>query len=132
MTSTSKTVAVKVAKTIAVTFALFAIVYVGWFLYAVLVMRPNEANSTLIGIVGISLMGLLAVSTVAMSRSVWMRSSGHRTSSRRFWIYTPFMVIFPVLVSPLSPTTLIFVIFAIVLLFLNSALGRSFVAVSAK
>jgi len=116
-----------VAKTIAVTFGMLGVIYIAWFLYAIYVLEPNENNNTVIGVVMASLMALLAVSTIAMSRSVWLRSSGRPTSTRQFWVYTPFMVIFSALVSGYSPspTTLIFVIFAIVLLFLNLALGRS-------
>jgi hypothetical protein len=118
-------IARKVTKTIAVTFGLFAIVYVGWLFYASLVLHPNEANTSLLGFVMLALLTFLLVSTIAMSRSVWLRSSARPTSSRLFWVCTPFMVIFSMAVSPFSPTMLIFVIIAIVLLFLNLALGRS-------
>lgn len=115
----------KAAKGTTAALGLFAIVYVVWFLYAVIVLYPNDANSSLIGAVGLSLMASLGVTTVAMSRSIWLRSSGRSTNARLFWIYTPFMVVFPVLVYPLSPTTLIFVIFAFVLLLLNKEMGRA-------
>lgn len=90
----------KAAKGTAAALGLFAIVYVVWFWYAVIVLYPNDANSSLIGAVGLSLMASLGVTTVAMSRSIWLRSSGRSTNARLFWIYTPFMVVFPVLVSP--------------------------------
>lgn len=113
----------RIVKTITVAFGLLAVVYISWFLYRIYLLEPHEANNSVIGVVMASLMALLAVSTIAMSRSVWLRSSGRPTNTRLFWVYIPFMVIFSVWVSPYAPTTLIFVIFAIVLLILNSALG---------
>ena len=109
---------------------LFAIIYVSWFLYAVYVISPreyarNDANYSLSGILFMSGMVVLAASTVLMSRSVWLRSYGRQTSTWKLRIYTGFMMIFSVLISSVSPTTLIFFLFALVLQFLLAVSKRT-------
>ena len=109
---------------------LFAIIYVSWFLYAVYVISPreyarNDANYSLSGILFMSGMVVLAASTVLMSRSVWLRSYGRQTSTWKLRIYTGFMMIFSVLISSISPTTLIFFLFALVLQFLLAVSKRT-------
>jgi len=109
---------------------LFAIIYVSWFLYAVYVISPreyarNDANYSLSGILFMSGMVVLAASTVLMSRSVWLSSYGRQTSTWKLRIYTGFMMIFSVLISPVYPTTLIFFLFALVLQFLLAVSKRT-------
>lgn len=132
MAAVQQTVATRLIRVAAGVIGLFAVVYVSWFLYAIYVLYPNEANYSPIGIVLASLMVVLAAVTVAFARSVWRRSSGVHTRARDLRLFTGFMVIFPVLISPVSPTTLVFVLFAPFLMFMNWMTTRSVGSTSTK
>jgi len=76
-------------------------------------------------------MALVAM-TIEFARSVWRRSQGVRSSAWKLLVFSLLLTVFPVLVSPLSPTTLVFAIFAVVLIFVNLVLNRLFAPKTAK
>ena len=120
---TTKTEAIRM---IAATIAILAVVFVSWFLYAIYVLEPNEANVSPIGLLNSSLMAALAAVTVAYARSVWRRSLGIHDNPVKLRFFMGFMVIYPILIAILLPYALIFAIFALLLQYMNSLFSRPF------
>ena len=118
------------AKTFTVTIAVLAIAYVSWFFYAVYVHAPqryarNDANYGWWGVLGVLLFVTLAISTIYMSRYVMRRIDGRSGSSWKFYALAVVTMLIPFPIAPVSPTTMIFFVFAWLLLMLNSIFGRS-------
>jgi hypothetical protein len=106
--------------------AILAVLFVSWFLYAIYVLEPNEANTSAIGLVNSTLMVLLAVVSIAYARSVWRRSYGIHDQQGKLRAFTGFMVIYPILIAVLLPYALIFTLFAFALQYMNSLFSRPF------
>jgi hypothetical protein len=111
---------------------LFAVVYMSWFMYAIYVLEPNEANYSPSGLAMVSLIVTVGVVTVLYARSVWRRSFGVHDRAWKLRAFGVFMIVLPVLVSPLSPTMLVFVIFSLALMFMNSLFTRVYWSSSAE
>jgi hypothetical protein len=75
---------------------------------------------------------LLASMTIELARSEWRCSLGFRINAWKLRVFAVTLIVFPVLVSPVSPTTLVFALFAIVLVFTDLLLGRSYLSSAPK
>jgi hypothetical protein len=118
------------AKTSAVTIAVLGTAYVSWFLYSVYVYSPqhyarNDANYGWWGVLGVLLFLTLVISTIFMSRYVLSRIDGRGGSAWKFYVLAVVTMLIPFPIAPVSPTTMIFFVFAWLLLMLNWAFGRS-------
>ena len=130
ITNKRLTIGSKFAMTATATIAILGAAYVIWFFYAVYVRDPreygrNEANYSLIGAILGSIMLTLGVATVALSRFIWHRIAGRGAGSKKINSLVIVIMLFPFPLAPVSPTTMIFVIFALLLLLLNRIFGRS-------
>ena len=118
------------AKTAAAGIAVLGTVYVIWILYAVYVISParyarNDANYSWSGALFILLFLTLAISTIFLSRYVMARIDGRSINSKNFYALAIVTMLIPFPIAPVSPTTMIFFVFAWLLLMLNSIFGRS-------
>jgi hypothetical protein len=118
------------AKTFTVTIAILGTAYVSWVLYAVYVRDPqnyarNDANYSWSGALFVLLFLTLAISTIFMSRYVMARVDGRSGNSKKFYALAAATMLIPFPIAPISPTMMIFFVFAWLLLMLNSIFGRS-------
>ena len=120
------------AKTPTVTIAVLATAYVSWFLYSVYVYSPqhyarngNDANYGWWGVLCVVLFLTLVISTIFMSRYVLSRIDGRGGSAWKFYVLAVVTMLIPFPIAPVSPTTMIFFVFAWLLLALNWTFGRS-------
>ncbi len=119
------TLSSKFAMTVTAGIALLGALYVAWFYYAVLVLYPNEANYSPLGLAMLSIMLALVISNAAMARLVWNRIDGRSGGSAKIHVLAVVTVTLSVPPALLSPTTIGFVILVIFLLLLNWKFGRS-------
>lgn len=119
-----QTKATKAIRAVTGVIGLFSVVYIFWFLYAIYVLEPNDANYSPVGVLLVSMIVAVAGVTIAYARSVWRRSLGIHYNAWKLRWFGIFMIVPSVLVSPLSPTMLLFVIFAFVMMFINSLFAR--------
>jgi len=105
------------AKTFAVTIAILGTAYVSWILYAVYVLDPqnyarNDANYSWSGALFVLLFLTLAISTIFMARYVMARIDGSRDNSKKIYALAAVTMLIPFPIAPISPTTMIFFVFA--------------------
>ena len=125
MTNRPLSIASLVAMGITGLIALVSTVYAIGFFYGVLVLYPNDANYSLYGIIVLSSMLLVAISTVVMSRYVWGRIARKSDNSKKIYGLAAAMTVLPLPVALISPSAMIFFLFAVMLLALNWIFGRS-------
>jgi len=119
----------KLTKAIRAVFGVVVLLAIAYFMFLVQRLLFHESNKS--SSVGSALpfmfinMALVAM-TIEFARSVWRRSLGVHSNVWKLRAFAVILILFPVLVSPLSPTTLVFAMFALVLIFLNSLFYRSF------
>lgn len=105
---------------------LLAVIYVLFALYRVYFFESGGSSNSSSPRVFILIIVLLAAMTIEFARSVWRRSQGVRSNVWKVLAFAVILIVFPVLASPLSPTLLVFAIFAVVLTFVNLVLNRLF------
>ena len=114
---------------------LLVVAYVLFMIYRVYFYdsgHSSSSNNSTYAIPMIIFTSVLAGMTVEFARSVWRRSLGVHSNRWKLRAFAVILIVFPVIVSPFSPTTLIFALLTGVLIFLNSLFYRSFVIKAAK
>jgi hypothetical protein len=118
------------ATVIAVTLAVLVVAYVIWAFYRVYVFGPsehgrNEASFSWSNVIFTTIILIAAAATLSLSRLVIRRLTGHSSSLKAIYLLAAPLVILPILVALVSPTTMVFSIVSLLLLFLNLLFGRS-------
>jgi hypothetical protein len=118
------------AKTFAIVIAILGTAYVSWIIFAVYVLDPknyarNDANYSWSGALFVVAFLTLAISTIFLSRYVMARIDGRSVNSKKFYALAIVTMLIPFPIAPVSPTTMIFFVFAWMLLWLNWTFGRS-------
>ena len=120
----------KFAKTLAMGIAVLGTAYVIWFFYAVYVLSPqryarNDANYSWSAVLFGTAFLTLAISTIFLARYVMRRIDGRGDNSKKILALAIVTMLIPFPIAPISPTTMIFFVFAWMLLALYWIFGRS-------
>jgi hypothetical protein len=120
-----QTAATKSVRVISAVIGLLAVAYVLFVIYRVYFFHPHGRGDSSSALLMILITVLLAAMTIEFARSERRRSLGVCSNAWKLRAFAVILIVFPVLVSPLSPTTLVFFFFAIILLFSRSLYGIS-------
>ncbi|MEE8046058.1 MAG: hypothetical protein V3T49_04385 [Dehalococcoidia bacterium] len=117
----------KLAIAIAVALAVLVVAYVIWAFYRVYFSEHarNENSFSWSVAIFVTVIVMSAVAAVSLSRLVIRRISGRRSSSKAIYLLAAPLVILPIPIALVSPTTMIFSFVAMLLLLLNFLFGRS-------
>ncbi len=117
----------KLAIAIAVALAVTVVAYVIFVFYRVYFSdhARNEHDFSWSVAIFVTVIVMSAVATVSLSRLVTRRISGRRSSSKAIYLLAAPLVILPIPIAPVSPTTMIFSFVATLLLLPNFLFGRS-------
>jgi hypothetical protein len=108
--------------------AILAIVYVSWFFYAVYVMGPreygrNEANYSWSGVIFSSILVLLGVATIVLTRFIWRSIAGQDTATKTIHGLAALVAIIWLPLGLISPSVVIFLFTSVFQLVLHSLFG---------
>ena len=126
MPQIQQTNATKAIRAVAGVIGLLAVAYFLFLVYRVYFFESNRSSSALSALPFVLINMALVAMTIEFARSVWRRSLGVHSNAWQLRAFAVILIVFPVLVSPLSPTTLVFAMSTLVLIFVNLVLNRLF------
>ena len=117
--------------------AILGVVFVTWFFYVVYVTDPreyvrNDANYFWSGARYGSVVVVLAVATIVLTRLIWRSIAGGVTASKTIYGLTALVGVLWLPLALISPSMIIFPIIAMLLLTLHSLLGRRATRISSQ